>query len=112
MAIQYRQGPGGSHSALNITATTLITASQGWVFRVAVITAPTAAGGVYDSVTTAGAAAANQMAAIPIAVSNEGIIDLGGAPFFNGLVINPGTGGVVAVYYEPNYATPPLNITN
>ena len=108
----YRAGPGGSHSQLNITATTLITATQGWVFRVAVITAPTAAGGVYDSATTAGAATTNQMAAIPIAVSNESIIDLGGAPFFDGLVINPGTGGVVAVYFTPSYINPPVNITN
>lgn len=109
MTVQYRSGPAGSHSKLDISAETLITASQGWVFRVEVVTAPTAAGGVYDSATVAGAATANQMAQIAIADVH---VELGGIPFYNGLVINPGTGGVVAIYYTPNYASPPLNITN
>ena len=109
MTVQYREGPAGSHSQLNITAATLVTASQGWVFGVEVITAPTAAGGVYDSATVAGAAIANQMAQI---TTTDVHVNLEGKPFFNGLVINPGTGGVVAVYFQPAYTTPPLNITN
>ena len=104
----YRMGPAGSRSALNITTTTVIQASgNGWVFGIEVITAPTAAGGVYDASTTAAAATSNQMAQI---ATTDVHINLGGKPFFNGLVVNPGTGGVVAVYYDPAYITPPLNI--
>ena len=106
----YRAGPAGSRSALNISTPTVIQASgNGWVFGIEVITAPTAAGGVYDTTTTAGAATSNQMAAIAI---TDVHINLGGKPFFNGLVVNPGTGGVVAVYYDPTYITTPLNIPN
>ena len=110
MAATYRAGPAGSRSVLNVTTTTVIQASgNGWVFGIEVITAPTAAGGVYDAATTAGATTASQMAQI---ATTDVHIDLGGKPFFNGLTVNPGTGGVVAVYYDPAYITPPLNITN
>ncbi len=110
MAATYRMGPAGSRSALNITAPTVIQASgNGWVYGIEVITAPTAAGGVYDTATTAGATTATQMAQI---TTTDVHVNLEGKPFFNGLVVNPGTGGVVAVYYDPAYITPPLNITN
>ena len=106
----YRMGPAGSRSALYITTTTVIQASgNGWVYGIEVITAPTAAGGVYDANTTAGAVDANQMAQI---TTTDVHINLEGKPFFNGLVVNPGTGGAVSVYYDPAYITPPLNITN
>ena len=103
-------GPAGSRSALNITTPTVIQATgNGWVYGIEVITAPTAAGGVYDTATTAGATTATQMAQI---TTTDVHVNLEGKPFFNGLVVNPGTGGVVAVYYDPAYITPPLNITN
>ncbi len=109
MAATYRMGPAGSRSALNITATTVIQASgNGWVYGIEVITAPTAAGGVYDASTTAEAVTANQIAQI---ATTDVHVNLGGKPFFNGLTVNPGTGGVVAVYYDPAYITPPLNIS-
>ena len=110
MAATYRMGPAGSRSALNITTPTVIQATgNGWVYGIEVITAPTAAGGVYDTTTTAGADTSNQMAQI---ATTDVHVNLEGKPFFNGLVVNPGTGGVVAVYYDPAYITPPLNITN
>jgi hypothetical protein len=110
MAATYRMGPAGSRSALNITTPTVIQATgNGWVYGIEVITAPTAAGGVYDTATTAGATTATQMAQI---TTTDVHVNLEGKPFFNGLVVNPGTGGVVAVYYDPAYITPPLNITN
>jgi acetyl-CoA carboxylase carboxyltransferase component len=97
MTIKYRPGPGGARSTLNITAPTVVKASQGLVFRVSVITAPTVAGGIYDAATTAEAATSNQMAVIG---TTSTVINLGGAQFYNGLVINPGTSGVVAVFWE------------
>ena len=110
MAATYRMGPAGARSALNITTPTVIQATgNGWVYGIEVITAPTAAGGVYDTATTAGATTATQMAQI---ATTDVHVNLEGKPFFNGLVVNPGTGGVVAVYYDPAYITPPLNITN
>ena len=110
MAATYRMGPAGARSALNITTSTVIQATgNGWVYGIEVITAPTAAGGVYDTTTTAAADTSNQMAQI---TTTDVHVNLEGKPFFNGLVVNPGTGGVVAVYYDPAYITPPLNITN
>ena len=106
----YRQGPQGSRSLLNITAATLITASQGMAFNISILVTPTAAGGIYDSATIAGAAQSNMIA--PIAVGEIGIIHLDGIWFYNGLVINPGTGGAVSVWYSPSNIEMPLNITN
>jgi hypothetical protein len=98
MTIKYRFGPQGTRSTLNITAPTVIKTGQGACFNVSIITTPTVAGGIYDAATTGAAATANEMA--PNAVSQVGLIPLAGAQFFNGLVINPGTGGVVAVWWE------------
>ena len=64
---------------------------------------------ITTNATTAGATTATQMAQI---TTTDVHVNLEGKPFFNGLVVNPGTGGVVAVYYDPAYITPPLNITN
>jgi hypothetical protein len=82
---------------LNVTAATQVKVGQGIGFQVFVNTAPTAAGGIYDSANSAGAVAANLICAIPLAA---GPISLAGTPFFNGLYIDPGTGGVVSLGYE------------
>lgn len=51
-----RPGPGGAQVAKNVTAATVINTGAGTVFRIYVNTAPSAAGGVYDTGTdTAGA---------------------------------------------------------
>ena len=105
----YRQGPQGSRSLLNITAATLVSLGQGMAFNVSILVSPTAAGGIYDSATVAGAAQSNMIA--PIAVGEVGIIHLDGIWFFNGLVINPGTGGAVSVWYSPSNTGTPLNIS-
>lgn len=97
MAIQYLAGEQGTHSTLNITAPTLIYARQGKVFNCSILVSPTAAGGIYDSATVAGAAQTNQVAPIP--AGTVGIIPNAGAWVFNGLVINPGTGGAVSVWW-------------
>ena len=94
--IQYRPSPGGARMAFNITAATQVKAAQGVVYRVFVNTAPTAAGGVYDMASGGTAGADNLIAAIPTTAGPVEII----APFYNGLYINPGTGGVVSVFYE------------
>ena len=91
----YTYGPGGARAAFNVTATTLIKAGPGTVFRVVVVTAPTAAGGVYDSATTAGISASNQIATVPLATGPIELV----WPCQNGIVVNPGTGGVVSVSY-------------
>lgn len=97
MTIKYRPGPGGSNTALNITAPAQIKTGQGLAFQVFVNTAPTVAGGIYDAANSAEAVAANLICAIPLAA---GPISLAGTQFFNGLYVNPGTGGVVSLGFE------------
>lgn len=108
---KYRPGPGGSRVAFNITAPTLIKAVSastdgfgGWggtVFRLYINTNPTggSSAGVYDSATVAGIGAANLIASIPASGSTPKILEVI-APYYAGLVIDPGTGGVVSVSYE------------
>lgn len=88
--------PGGTSNKLNVTAPTVIKATPGTVYRISVITAPSAAGGVHDIDTTAGAAAGNLIA--PIGTGASGIIDLT-FPCATGIVVDPGTAGVVSVSY-------------
>ena len=97
MAIKYLAGEQGSHSTLNITAPTVIYARQGKVFNVSILVSPTAAGGVYDANTTAGNVQANMCNPIP--AGTVGIIKCDGEWVFNGLLIDPGTGGAVSVWW-------------
>ncbi len=97
MAISYRPGPGGARTALNLTAATSVKTGQGSVYQLFVNTAPTAVGGIYDATDSAGAVAANLICVIPL---SAGVISLAGTQFFNGLYVNPGTGGVVSLGYE------------
>ncbi|MGC9216176.1 hypothetical protein [Acidithiobacillus sp.] len=110
MTTKFRPNPGGAQSFLNITEPTLIFLGEGLIFKVSIIVTPTAAGGVYDSATVAGAAQSNQLAAIP--AGTLGFLDFQGSPFFTGLVVNPGTGGVLTVFCSPNYASASLSIAN
>ncbi len=93
----YTYGPGGARTALNITAPTVVKALPGLVFTLTVITSPSVAGGIYDSASTSGLSASNEVAVIG---TTSTIISLGGWPCANGITINPGTGGVVAVSYQ------------
>jgi hypothetical protein len=92
----YTQGPGGSRSTLNITTGTVIKAAQGTIWRVFVNTAPSVAGGVYDAATAGAATAATLIANVPTTAGPVEII----APAFNGIYVNPGTGGVVSVTWD------------
>lgn len=85
----------GTQSLLNITAAAIIKGAPGRVVRISVVVAGTAAGSVNDVATTAGAAAANQIAAIPNAV---GVIQLDW-PCTAGIVVTPGTGQTIAVSF-------------
>lgn len=90
--------PGGARSALNITVTTVIKSAPGVIHRVLVVTPPTAAGGIYDSISISGLGASNLIDPIPTGLSAayEFNIDW---PCQNGITINPGTGGVMSVSY-------------
>lgn len=84
---------GDLNSQLNIAAATLIKAAPGKLVTVSVVVAGTTAGSVNDSATIVGAAAANQIGALPNTV---GVFTFW-FPFFSGLVITPGTGQTLAV---------------
>lgn len=85
---------------LDLTATTLVKAGAGRIGTLSVIVGGTGAGGVYDSLTTAGISAANQLAVIPaLTTSQIGALKLD-MNVANGLVIAPGTGQTVAASYE------------
>ncbi len=88
----------GKGSVLNITAATVVKATGGVVRFVAVNTAGTAVGGIYDATTTAGAVAANLAFAIPETVT-------AGPQEWkwlckNGIVVVPPTGGVVSITFD------------
>lgn len=89
--------PGGNASHLDITAATVVKATPGTVYQVNVVVAGSAAGSVNDCATTGAAAAANQIAEIPLAVGNYAV---GPFPTFVGLVIVPPTGGTVSVSFD------------
>lgn len=90
--------PGGTHAAYNITTKTLIKAGKGVLHKVTIITAPSGAGGMYDSATLAGTSTANQIDNIGTGLANTTVFNLDW-PCENGIVIDPGTGGVVSVSY-------------
>lgn len=85
---------------LNVTTKTLIKVGSGRAVKIAVITVATGgAVGVYDAATTAAGVTATalfQVGATPWVPA--GVVSLDMA-YTNGLVVDPGTGGVVAVEY-------------
>lgn len=96
----YTPGPGGSRSTLNVTTTTVIKNAPGRIYKVTIITAPSAAGGIYDSATPTGLGASNLIDNIGTGLANSFIFALDGWPCANGITINPGTAGVVAVSWD------------
>jgi hypothetical protein len=86
--------PGGSQALYGITTTTLVRGSRGVVFRVSVLVAGSAAGGVYNSSSTS--SLTDQVFVIPSTVGIYEVL----WPCANGIVIVPPTGGTVAVSYE------------
>lgn len=87
---------GGVSSALNISASTLVAAGAHRVATVCVITAGSTAGTLNDSATTGGAATANEVYPIPNTLGCSPV----NWPIFNGIVVVPGTGQVVALSYN------------
>ena len=88
----------GNNSVLNITAATLIKASAGRMVSISVLVAGTTVGSANDSATVAGAAAANQVGVIPMAVTTSPLVI--NWPCKNGIVVTPGTGQTLAVSFS------------
>jgi hypothetical protein len=88
----------GGNNWLNVTAATVVKPTAGRAVRVSVITAGTTAGSVNDCATTAAAATANQFLSIP-ANQAAGTVYYIEWPCATGIVVTPGTGGVLAVSY-------------
>lgn len=86
----------GLSSTLNLTAAAVVKPVTGRVQRVVVLVAGSAAGAVYDSNSTSGNTAANQVASIPNVVGSY-LIDF---PCAQGIVVVPGTGQTLAVSYD------------
>lgn len=78
--------------------TTLIYAGQGRLFNYSVVVAGTTAGAIYDSATTAGISATNQIVGTTATLA-AGIYPTGQV-FNNGLVIVTGTGQSMNVTYS------------
>jgi hypothetical protein len=92
----------GSLNKLNVTTATVIKAAPGRVCTVNVLTAATAGTfGIYDTTTTGSAAIANaiypQFTASWPAAGTVIKVDF---PCLAGIVVNPGTGGVVSLSFD------------
>lgn len=88
--------PGGVASTLDVTTATVIKASPGRVYTVSVLVAG-AAGAIYDSTSTSGNSAANQIGVIPAAV---GPVNLNAFPCANGIVVAPGAAQVLSIAWS------------
>ena len=85
---------------LNITAKTLIKTGSGRAYKLSVITAATAGSvGVYDAATTAAGVTATALYQVSASWPASGTAVSLDMAYSNGLVVDPGTGGVVAVEY-------------
>lgn len=87
-------------TALNITAAAVVKAAPGRISKVSVIAGGTAAGGVYDCLTTAAAATSNQIATIPVLTTAQVSMLAIDFTALTGITVLPGTGQTLAVSYE------------
>lgn len=85
----------GVSNSYNITAATVVKAAAGYIARVSVIVAGSAAGTVNDCLTTGAAAAANQVGVTPTTVG----VTSYSWPCTTGIVVVPGTGQTLAVAF-------------
>lgn len=88
----------GAKNSLNITAATLVKATRGTLLGVQIIVAGSAPGTINDVATLAGVADANVVAAIPNDIGPAPIASCG-IPCLNGIVVTPGAGQTLAVFY-------------
>ena len=86
----------GTATSSTVTGSTLVVAGRGYLVSYAVVVAGSAAGAIYNSSTTGGTAASNQLCATGTTV---GVYPVGQI-FANGLVIVPGTGQSINVTYS------------
>jgi hypothetical protein len=91
----------GSQNKLNITAINAVKVGAGRVCKVTVITAATAGNfAVYDIATTGAAATANAIVKLTASWPAAGTILPLDFPCLAGIVVDPGTGGQVAVSFD------------
>jgi|HubBroStandDraft_4_1064222.scaffolds.fasta_scaffold41602_3 hypothetical protein len=92
---------GGNNAALNVTATGVVKATPGVVFRIIPTTVGTGTLTLNNSATTGAAATANIIDSIPAASMTAGVPITLEAPFTNGLVVSAITsGGVFTITYN------------
>ena len=83
----------------NISATTVVKASPGTLFTVVIVTAPISAGSINDAASIGAATNANRIDSVPVGTPTNTILSLNW-PCAAGIVVNPGTGGIVSVSYS------------
>lgn len=83
-------------SALNITANTVVKPTAGFVVRISVSVAGSAAGTLHNASTVSAAVTANVIAAIPDTVGTYAIE----FPASSGIVVKPGSGQTIAISYN------------
>jgi hypothetical protein len=87
-------------TALGITAATVVKPASGRVGTVSVIVPGSTNGGIYDALTTAQAAASNQIAVAPAFATAQIAPLTVNMVTQNGIVAIPGTGQTLAISYE------------
>lgn len=91
----------GSSNKLNVTAINLVKGSAGRVCKVTVVAAATAGNfAVYDVATTGAAATANAIIKYTASWPSVGTVINLDFPCLAGIVVDPGTGGQVAVSFD------------
>jgi hypothetical protein len=91
----------GSMNRLNVTAITAVKASAGRVCKVTVVAVATAGNfAVYDVATTGAAATANAILKYTASWPAVGTVITLDFPCTAGIVVDPGTGGQVAVSFD------------
>jgi len=85
----------GTATSATVTANTLVISGTGRLVNFAVLVAGSAAGGIHNSSSVAGATATNQLVTTPMII---GVYPVG-MIFQNGLVIKPGSGQSINVTY-------------
>lgn len=90
--------PYGNYTHLGITSATVVKTGPGVVVTVVEIVSGSSSGAVYDSTSTTGNSAANQVAVIGSPGPANGLLPVN-MPCINGIVVVPGTGQTVAISY-------------
>jgi len=90
----------GSLNKLNVTAATVIKAAAGRICKITVNTVTSTSLVVSDAASTGAVAAANLVLSVAAAQLTAGQIINLDFPCATGIVVNPGTGGVVSVSFD------------